>query len=273
MAVNEMNFNDFLKSLKQTNRTLDYFTDFGKCQDSINKISMKLHSLNFLLGKQDLKFAVNELFLDNPKCFEVLNLLIAVRDKKEILLNNNDQLVSIGSYFNNPEKIYEFLCATGLKDIFVNGKIKNLHDYVFGIEVGLDTNARKNRTGHIMEILLANIFTHSHLKFEEQVDIEKLNLSLGDDIKRFDFVITTKSTKFLIETNFYNGGGSKLNETARAYTEIEKIISQHKDYQFVWITDGQGWLSAKNKLKEAYKTVKIYNLSNIDKFIQWVKTM
>ena len=87
------------------------------------------------------------------------------------------------------------------------------------------------------------------------------------------FVIETKSKKFLIETNFYNGGGSKLNETARSYIEVSDIISQYKNFEFVWITDGQGWLSAKNKLGEAYETVRIYNLSNIDKFIRQIKQM
>lgn len=273
MSVNKMNFDDFLKSLKQTNRTLGYFTDFSKCQDNINKISMKLHSLNFLLGKQDLKSAVNELFLDNPKCFGVLNLLIAVRDEKDTLLNNHHHLVSIDTYFNSPEKIYEFLCETGLKDIFVNGKIKNLHDYVFGVEVGLDTNARKNRTGKLMENLVANIFANANIKTKEQISSKELGIIIGKDIKVFDFVIETKSKKFLIETNFYNGGGSKLNETARSYIEVSDIISQYKNFEFVWITDGQGWLSAKNKLGEAYETVRIYNLSNIDKFIQQIKQM
>ena len=268
-----MSFDDFLKTLKQTNRTLGYFTDFDKCQKNINKISMKLHSLNFLLGKQNLKSAVDELFLDNPKCFEVLNLLIAVRDDKEILLNNNQNLVSLDNYFDNSEKIYEFLHETGLKDIFVNGKIKNLHDYVFGIEVGLDTNARKNRTGKLMESLVANIFANANIKTQEQVSSKELGIVIGQDIKVFDFVIETKSKKFLIETNFYNGGGSKLNETARSYIEVSDTVSQHKNFEFVWITDGQGWLSAKNKLKEAYETVRIYNLSNIDKFIRQIKQM
>ena len=108
---------------------------------------MKLHSLNYLLGKKNLKQAIDELFLDNPRCFEILGILVAVRENKtnSNLLNKNKETVKLKSYFLNSDSIYEFFCGTGLDKIFVNGEITNLHDYVFGIEIGLDTNARKNR--------------------------------------------------------------------------------------------------------------------------------
>lgn len=55
MGQNLTKFDDFLKSLKQTNATLGYFTDFKKCEDNMHSISIKLHTLNFLLNKKDLK--------------------------------------------------------------------------------------------------------------------------------------------------------------------------------------------------------------------------
>ena len=76
--------------------------------------------------------------------------------------------------------------------------------------------------------------------------------ALGADLKRFDFVIETKHKTYLIETNYYNGGGSKLNEVARAYSELAPKINQYASYEFVWITDGQGWKSAKGNLKEIF---------------------
>lgn len=272
MSINKTDFNDFLNSLQKTNATLDYFTDFDKCRENANKISMKLHSLNYLLGKKNLKQAIDELFLDNPKCFEVLNLLIAVRNKKTNLFDKNGNLVEIKGYFLNSNKIYEFFCETGLDKIFINGEITNLHDYVFGVEVGLDTNARKNRTGNLFANLVAQIFISNNIKFTREVnhtDFKDLNFS--DDKKRFDFVIQTQNITYLIEANFYNGGGSKLNEVARSYTEISEKISHFNKYNFIWITDGQGWFSAKNKLAEAYKSVEIYNLENLNTFIQKVK--
>ncbi len=50
----------------------------------------------------------------------------------------------------------------------------------------------------------------------------------------------------------------------------EKIAAKFKafpNYEFTWITDGIGWLDAKSKLQEAYKSVEIYNLSNVGDFI------
>ena len=96
--------------------------------------------------------------------------------------------------------------------------------------------------------------------------------SLGADLKRFDFVVETKTKTYLIETNYYNGGGSKLNEVARAYSELAPKINQYEKYEFVWITDGQGWLSAKNKLEEAFSIIpSVYNLTSITEFISLIK--
>ena len=95
---------------------------------------------------------------------------------------------------------------------------------------------------------------------------------LGADIKRFDFVIATPIKTYLIETNFYNTGGSKLNEVARAYSDIAPKINRYSNYEFIWITDGQGWFSAKNKLEEAFNIIpSVYNLSTINSFIQQIK--
>lgn len=72
--------------------------------------------------------------------------------------------------------------------------------------------------------------------------------------------------------NFYSGGGSKLNEVARSYSEIAPKINSVLGFEFVWITDGIGWKSAKNKLQEAYNIIpNIYNLTSLDTFIKEVK--
>lgn len=161
-----------------------------------------------------------------------------------------------------------------MADILKNKSITNLVDYVFGIEVGLDTNARKNRGGDNMANLIAQTFKKAEIKFNTEVNSSEFSdiQSLGQDLKRFDFAVSTKKKTYLIETNFYNVGGSKLNEVARAYSEIAPKINQYPNYEFVWITDGKGWLSAKNKLEEAYSIIpSIYNLSNLTEFIQKIK--
>jgi type II restriction enzyme len=268
-------FETFISQLSETNATLDYFTDFGKIKTNLSKISIKLNQLNYLIGKEELKPAIEELFEENAKVFEVLNILIAVRKSKNAKTwNREGEIVQLDSYFETPDKIYEFIEDTGLGEIFRNKNITNLVDYVFGVEVGLDTNARKNRGGESMSKAVSLIFDKENIFYKKEVNSTEFPeiTSLGADLKRFDFVIKTRIKTYLIETNYYNEGGSKLNEVARAYSDVAPKINQYPNFEFVWITDGKGWLSAKNKLEEAFSIIpSVYNLTNLESFTQKIK--
>ncbi|GAA7911055.1 type II restriction endonuclease [Helicobacter pylori] len=265
-------FDIFLQSLKISNRALGFFVDWQKCLKNKNEISIALNHLNFLLGKdtKELKNCVKSLFKEYPKAFNVLNILIAVRDKDDIVLDADGNFYPLYSYFEDDEKVYEFIRQTGLERIFCNRNIKDLNDFVFGIEVGLDSNARKNRSGKAMENYLSGLFTNAQLNFKEQVDIrefEDLYQAFGDDIKKFDFVVYDKDKTYFIEANLYTISGSKPNEVSRSYQDLALKFEAFPNYEFIWITDGIGWLDAKSKLQEAYKSVGIYNLSNVGDFI------
>ncbi len=269
-------FNKFMTPLKETHFSLKDYVDFPKVAANVEAISIKLNQLNYLIGQEDMEAAVKRLWDENPKVFSVLDILIAVRTKdkkKTIDPNGNTHLVT--DYFRSPEKVTQFLDETGLTKVFHNKQIKNLVDYVFGVEVGLDTNARKNRGGHIMEHIVANILRKNGIQFRQEVyydEFPEIVKALGADKKRFDFVIRTKDTVYLIEANFYAGGGSKLNEVARSYSELAPKINVVPGYEFVWITDGIGWNSARNKLEEAFSHIPhVYNLTNINEFINLVK--
>ncbi|EMB43845.1 MULTISPECIES: type II restriction endonuclease [Treponema] len=269
-------FKKFLDTLSETNASLNYFTDFSKVRKNTAKIEIKLNQLNYLIGKTDLPKAIEEVYNENPAAFEVLGILIAVRDNdNKKVLNDDGKTVFLKTYFTSLQNIIEYIEKTGLADILKNKSITNLVDYVFGIEVGLDTNARKNRGGDNMANLVAQTFIKSGITFKREVNSSEFDdiKSLGQDLKRFDFAVSTKKKTYLIETNFYNVGGSKLNEVARAYSDIAPKINKYPNYEFVWITDGTGWLSAKNKLEEAYSIIpSIYNLANIKNFIQKLKS-
>ena len=256
-----------MSQLKETNQTLDFFCDFDKISANVAEVEMSLNTLNYLLGKTDLENGVSEIWQRDPKVFEVLGILIAVRDEgKKPVVDCYGHVVLLKSYFESAAKVVEFLQGTGLAGIFQSRRIKNLVDYVFGIETGLDTNARKNRSGHIMEGTVARILRETGISFRQEVyssEFPELSV-LGTDEKRFDFYIETPEKKYLIEVNFYSGGGSKLNEVARAYTELAPKVNSVKGFEFVWITDGVGWKSARNKLEEAYNTIpSVYNLTNV----------
>ena len=216
-------YDEFMSQLLDTNATLDYFCDFEKINRNVNAVSIKLHQLNYLIGKEDMEAAIRQLWQENNNVFNVLDILIAVRrkDNKKSFDKNGD-LKSISSFFDSPEGVIEFIEDTGLKEVFKNKQITNLVDYVFGVETGLDTNARKNRGGDIMEKTVARIFSKNAISYKEQVsstDYDELSV-LGVDLKRFDFVIETKTKTYFIEVNFYSSNGSKLNEVARSYSAI-----------------------------------------------------
>ena len=266
----------FMSQLKDTNQTLDFFCDFDKIHANVEDIKLSLCMLNSLIGATDMRSAVETIWRRDKSAFKVMDILIAVRSEgKKKVLNSLGKCVVLDSLFDSVDGIMEFLDDTGLSEVFRSRKIMNLVDYVFGVETGLDSNARKNRSGHVMENVVADILTQHGINYRTEVyssEWDKMTQVLGEDEKRFDFVIETSRKIYLVEVNFYSGGGSKLNEVARAYSDIAPKINAVEGFEFVWITDGIGWKSAKNKLQEAFNIIpSIYNLTSIEDFIQILK--
>ena len=275
-AHSKEQFDSFMSQLKETNTTLDFYCDFNKINANVETISIKLNQLNYLIGQEDIDAAIHRLWNENKSVFNILEILIAVRtsDKKKAIMSDGNVKL-INNLFDSVDGVIEYIYGTGLDYVFKNKQIKNLVDYVFGVETGLDTNARKNRSGHLMEGQVASIFDNTNIVYRKEVystEFPELSI-LGEDKKRFDFVLETNRCKYLMEVNFYSGGGSKLNEVARAYSELSPKINAVDGFEFVWITDGIGWKSARNKLEEAFYTIpNIYNLTTINDFITQIKS-
>lgn len=269
-------FNSFISQLRTTNQTLSLFCDFAKIERNVEDIRVSLCTLNSLIGSPNLRDTVETIWRRDRKAFDVMEILIAVRkkDNKDVL-NSRGECVKLSSLLTSVNGIMEFLNGTGLADLLVNQKIKNLTDYVFGVETGLDSNARKNRGGRMMEEMVRKAFDNNGIYYRSEVYSSKweaISQVLGNDEKRFDFAIKKGRTTYLVEVNFYSGGGSKLNEVARSYSDIAPKIDSVPGFEFVWITDGIGWLSAKNKLQEAYSIIpRVYNLTNLSEFIEEIK--
>lgn len=274
-AHTELEFEVFMSQLKDTNQTLGFFCDFEKISQNVRNIEISLNMLNYLIGKTDIEAAVNDIWQRDSSAFNVMDILIAVRDDGKKVIDSLGECVLLKQLFTSPEGVVEFLNETGLTELLRSNRIKDLVDYVFGIETGLDSNARKNRSGHIMEDTVQAIFEEANIQFGKEVyssEYPLLTEVLGEDKKRFDFVIETPGKVYLIEVNFYSGGGSKLNEVARSYSDIAPKINSVDGFEFVWITDGIGWESARNKLQEAFSIIpSIYNLTTIGDFLRQVK--
>lgn len=273
---NNNGFETFLSQLKETNATLDFFCDFNKVEENVQKVEFNLNKLNYLIGKDNMEEAIRFVWEQDPSAFSVLDIIIAVRKKdKKKVIDDKGNVTLIENYFDSVDSVITFIKETGLKEVFQSRQIKNLVDYVFGVEVGLDTNARKNRSGELMADRIGDIFDLNGIPYTREVNstvFPRLKI-LGKDKKRFDFVVTTRAKTYLMEVNFYSGGGSKLNEVARSYSDIGPKINSLPEFEFVWVTDGQGWFSAKNKLEEAYSIIpNIYNLTTINDFVNKVKS-
>lgn len=152
-------FDEFMSQLQETNQTLDFFCDFDKIAQNVENIKLSLCMLNSLIGSDDMRKSVETIWNRDKSAFDVMDILIAVRSEgKKKVLNSIGKCIVMDSLFESVDGVMEFLENTGLADIFQTRKINDLVDYVFGIETGLDTNARKNRSGHVMEGMVARVF-------------------------------------------------------------------------------------------------------------------
>lgn len=131
---NTLVFETFLSTLRATNRDLGFFVDWQKCLANKDKLSIALNHLNLLLGvsRDNLQDKITLLFNEYAKAFDVLPLILAIRNERELVLDSNSNETPINAYLQNPKGIYDFICESGLDSIFSDRKIKNLNDFVFG---------------------------------------------------------------------------------------------------------------------------------------------
>ena len=273
-------FNAWLSTMKDSVATWTYYTDFKKVYDNVSKIKVELNILNSLIGSNNIEAEFKQLMREYPNIIKAVPILLAKRES-EIKVNAPEQnyVFNFSKMNYSIEQYSLFMKNSGLFDLIQNHIINNLVDYVLGVEVGMDTNGRKNRTGDVMEDLVESYLIEAGLVkdktyFKEmyQSDVEKkfgLDLSSinnkGKTEKRFDFVfIGAFGEIYACECNFYGSGGSKLNETARSYKELAEESASIGKFHFVWFTDGMGWNSAKHNLEETFEILPtLYNLNDL----------
>lgn len=273
-------FNKWIFNFKESIATWNYYVNFEKVYENIEKIKDELNILNGLIGVKDIENEFKRIVEKFPNTLKAIPILLAKREY-EIKITDPDKNYIFN--FKKPnytiDEYVKFMDKTGLFDLLQNHMIHSLVDYVMGVESGMSTNGRKNRTGDAMEDLVESFiqkagYTKNENYFKEMYIhqiTEKWGLDLsaisnnGKAEKRFDFVIKTDNMVYGIETNFYSGGGSKLNETARSYKTLAMEIDTIDGFTFVWFTDGQGWYTAKNNLEETFDVMEhIYCIKDLE---------
>lgn len=278
-------FSQFLKNLKPSNMLWKYFVNWEKVFKNIGDIEEELNTLNDLIGKKDFDTAFRTLVEKNPNIVKVLPAL-AVRvgeslAKFDILVDHSSGKLKFEGYdftTYKPEdidKYITFLDGVGIKDLLQNEKIKNLVDYMIGVEAGLESNARKNRAGsameEIVEIFIKDFCKEKKYQYEKQVNAKIIKEKFDYDVpvdrqnRQYDFVVDTGDEPIIFEVNFYNSkGGSKLKSTAGEYIGLHETLKE-RNIKFVWVTDGPGWHSVKAGLGEAFhKMDYIFNLHSLE---------
>lgn len=274
------NFKEWLTTFRPCIADYCYYADFDKINKNVDNIKVELNILNALVGSKNIEKDFENIITKYPETLKCIPLLLAVR-AKEISVTDTDGEYNFSFKKCNYsiEEYKMFMKKSKLFDLLANHIVSNLVDYVTGVEAGLDSNGRKNRGGHLMENLVEkyiqkagfikdkNYFKEMYIHQIEQK--WKVNLSAisnqGKAEKRFDFVINTDRQIYLIETNFYSSGGSKLNETARSYKTLAQEVAIIEGVTFIWFTDGFGWNSARHNLEETFDVLDtVYNIQDLE---------
>jgi DpnII restriction endonuclease. len=267
-------FHEFIKNLKSSIKVWDYFVNWDKVNANVDNIKIELNILNSLIGSTNIEKDFVSLAVKYPEIIKTLPVLLAVRESNlEIIRDYHKGDLDYFIFDFNPKRsiseddakrYFAFISKSGLIDLFHDKKIKNFVDYVFGVEVGLDSNGRKNRGGTLMEqiveVLVHNsVSKSSNLEFMPQATPSRIKSQWGYNVefeksaRSYDFAVFNKATKklFLLETNFYNGGGSKLKSVCGEFKILHnELINQ--GIEMIWVTDGKGWLTTQRPLEETF---------------------
>jgi len=276
----KMKFENLRDTFKSSIKTWDYFVNWKKVFDNSSELEISLNKLNYLLGKKDFDSEFKKLYQDSPEIVKALPVLLAVREKN---LEVYDKEKKTSKFFNFTKQdtnsisdYLDFIKSSGLIKLFKEDGIKNLVDYTLGVEVGLDSNGRKNRGGQLMEEIVGEFVEgfckENNFEYLEQANAKKIKTKWGYEIKvdkssrSFDFAVYNPKNKKikLFETNFYNGGGSKLKAVCGEFRSLFNELKK-QNIDFIWVTDGLGWYTTLRPLEETFNhNDYVFNLSMLE---------
>jgi len=270
----ETAFSYFKNTINKSNTYWDYFVNWEKVVGNIKDIEIDLNTLNYLVGQEDIESAFKKLLKRQGSLARLIPLLLACRDSDftvltsfkggEFRYENFSFVKKIDLSDSEIEKAYIYAKNTGLLEMFQKKKIRSVPDYVMGVEVGLDSNGRKNRGGttmeKIVEELLKPICERNSISYMTQATATRIKAEWGMNVRvdkstrRFDFAVKKSGRLCFIETNYYGGGGSKLKATAGEYRSLYDFLDSD-GHTFIWITDGEGWNSTLRPLEETFRHI------------------
>jgi type II restriction enzyme len=273
----------FLRTLLSTNRTHRFLVDWDKIKAQVESYRLELHLLNALIGSTHFEEDLRTIIASYPQVLPVFPLLLALRDREFRLIDESsvEDLREITYNFTprtlSPEEVedlVQFFSRTGLQEFFESRLHQSLQDYLLGVEVGLDTHARKNRSGAFMEHILRPVIEEANRQLLRPFTIlaQRPFAALHEyrfpvpaplEHRRADWILFREADQKLvnIETNFYTETGSKPQEIVDAYIDRSRNLKSY-GFTFIWITDGEGWKGQYHQIHKGFRELDfLLNLS------------
>ena len=176
--MTKRNFEEWISNFRSSIANYKYYVDFDIVYANVDKLRIELNILNSLICSKDIERDFLNIVKEYPKTLRCIPFLLAVR-QLEILAQDEDKFYIYRFEHINyaPEQYAILMRETGLFDLLQNHLISSLIDYALGVEVGLNSNGRKNRGGHLMEDLVENYIKKAGYKeyYKEMylIEIEK----------------------------------------------------------------------------------------------------
>ena len=176
-------FSTFRKSIN----SYRYYTDFEKVYKNAENLKIEINLLNSLVGSKSIESDFDTLISKYPECIKVIPILLAVRENEIYCQDENGAIdYRFDKKLQSIEQYRYFLRKTGIFDMLQNHIISNLFDYVTGVEVGLDSNGRKNRGGHQMEDLVESYLKKAGIKPYKEMYLKEIDDADGKRVRAID---------------------------------------------------------------------------------------
>jgi len=246
-----------IETLIETNYTYDFFVNWNKVVRNRDSFKYELALLKSMKNSPQPIPDFQDLLTKYPEVIKVIPIMLACRDGILKVLNSIEAGLQYKTFdftknsYDAKEigNIVEFTKNTGLLNMLC--QMDSAIDYLLGVEVGLDTNARKNRSGLFLEKMVTETLEELSGRYSDLIFIEQKTFAyVGDKYqvripstlrdRKFDYAVINKGIATNIEVNFYSGTGSKPSEIVSSYINRGEVLSS-AGWKFVWLTDGLGW--------------------------------